>query len=332
MIRRVIHISVIAALVASFVLPSATAKSKKAKKSILPGCWGVGCAPKPNGEVDPDAQMLIWKLSHNPELMNTEYLKYFIGRPEKEQHQKSSATPHYYWHDAQERLTYELEQTQRIPGEVVQSQMTVHLDGMGLTFDKLKPVYGEPVKRFYDFRAQPAELYTFAPNTYLSFSSPPNTFRVNEAKIVYNGAPLPQPSPTEMASAQAAMIAKSAVIGSNDDEPITAEALPLLQARVKTQPMDPEAHLKLADAYRQQSQLHPAIGEYKLALALSNSNGNVRDRAISALRQMRVIDDSYDPDAKRKLELVHQGQALKAGSVQHKPQQPQQPPNAAQPL
>lgn len=310
--RRVFYHTLLAAIVAGSWLSAPLAVDAKPK--LLPSCWGMGCAPKAKEVFDPEAQLLIDKLSHDPSLMNVEYLKYFIGRPKNERHQKGSTNPHYYWYDANDHVTYQLEQQMSGPGQVVGAQMLVPLHGFGLTFEKAEKLYGPPAKRFYDYQARPAEVFTFAPNTFVSFSSKPNTFRCDEAKIIYNGPPLPPPSSLAMAEAEAALVAKSEL--ASTPEQFTPEAIPVLEARVKNKPLDAEAHLQLADAYRRQSQLHAAIGEYKTALAVSGSNAAVRDQSIAALRQLRVIDDQYDPTTTRHLELVHSGQALKATHTQ----------------
>jgi hypothetical protein len=323
--RRVFEISLVAALLACCVISpdGDAAKKKKAKTPGLYQCFGPGCnIPSIVEEVDPEAQAIIWKLSHQPELMNVEYLKYWIGRPHNEKHARTQINPNFHWKDKHEKVRYELQLTQQQPGQVVHAQMTVNLDGMGISFDKLAQMYGQPAKRFYDYQAHPAEIYTFVPGTYVCFSSPANTFRCNTAKIVYSGPALPQPSMTDIAEAEAAMVARGAAFGVDGE--LTTETLPILAARVKARPMDPEAHLHLADAYRLQSQINGAIGEYKLAL--SGHNLAVRDKALNALRQMHVIDDA-DPLERRRLELVHGGQALRAVSNEKKPQPNTAPPN-----
>lgn len=305
------------------LMPTAFQAEAKMK---LPGCFGGNCAPKPKEEFDAEAQNLIYKLSHQPELMNIEYLKYYIGRPHNEQHASQSLNPQYIWYDRDEKVKYELDLTQSLPGQVTHAQMTVHLDGMGLTFEQLGSIYGKPVKRFYDYRAQPAEVYSFVPTTYLAFSSPVNTFKCNEGKIVYSGPPLPQPGPEDMAQAEAAMVARGALMAKNNEHLVSRESIPVLEARAKTRPEDPEAHLHLAEAYKAHSDLVGAIGEYKVALALSGGNQDARDKALSALRQMHVIDDA-DPLDRRKLELVNGGQFLRAQRKDKNPADPNVPPN-----
>lgn len=323
--RRVFGSAIIATAVAGCMIGSLPVEAKKPK---LPFCWNGNCSPKQEEVFEPEAQQLIWKLSHQPELMNIEYLKYFIGRPHNEKHASTNLNPHYIWYDGHEQVKYELELMQSTPGQVTHAQMTAHLNGMGVSFDKLGALYGQPAKRFYDYHARPAEVYSFVPTTYLAFSSPPNTFRCNEAKIVYSGAALPQPSITDIADAEAQMVARGQAVGQSvaQSGEVATDSIPILQARAQTRPMDPEAHFHLAEAYRKQSQLNGAIGEYKVALALSGNNQDVRERSLAALRQMRVIDDS-DPLDRRKLELVHGGQFLRAASQDKKPANNAAPPN-----
>jgi hypothetical protein len=318
--RRVFGYAMIATALAGCMIGSLPADAKKLK---LPACWGGNCAPAPKEVFENEAQQLIWNLSHQPELMNVEYLKYYIGRPHNEKHQMTQLNPHYIWYDGHEQVKYELEQSQSVPGQVVHSQLTVHLSGMGVSFDKLGALYGQPAKRFYDNQARPAEVYSFIPTTYLAFSSPPNTFRCNEAKIVYSGPALPKPSAEDLAQGEEALVARGAMLGQSGD--ITSDAVPILQARAQTRPSDPEAHLHLAEAYRKQNDLNGAIGEYKVALALSGANQDVRERSLMALRQMHVIDDA-DPLERRKLELVHGGQFLRAAAKNKNV-----PPNSAPP-
>jgi hypothetical protein len=179
---------------------------------------------------------------------------------------------------------------------------------MGLTFDKLDKFYGNCSRRFYDYYGRPNELFTFAADTYLSFASQPNTFRLDEAKIIYKGAPLPPPSATDMAAAQANLLARAHAAGNSkiSDE----ELLPSLFAHVKCEPNDPEAHLQLAQALQRRAQIHAAIGEYKLALAMSGDNDDVRKQSLYALRSMHIIDDSSPEERRRNLEIVDNGQRL----------------------
>lgn len=266
--------------------------------------------------LDPQAQFLIGQLSRHPELMNLEYLKYFIGRPENESKEASSLTRRYYWYDQDHVLRYELDQIHAYPGAVVDSTMMIRLDDMGLTFEKLQPIYGLAAKRFFDYQGHPSVVYMSAPNTLLSFSSPANTFRLDQAKIVYRGEPLPAPAMDDMAQAESQLLARAGQTFNGGDAALTGESVTVLQARVKTKPFDAEGHLMLAQALQKQSQLNEAICEYKLALAMSGTNDNVRVQSLNSLRALHIIDDQTYIAPRRDLKLIQKGQRLRVAGVQ----------------
>jgi hypothetical protein len=313
--KRVVSAIVISsfAVLSATQLPAADAKKKSNGGSCLTG----KCPAKVEEVLDPQAQMLVNQLARQPELMNLDYLRYFIGRPENENYERYNLNHKYYWYDNDHRLRYQLEQAQRAPGQVTEATMTVRLDGMGVDFEQIESLYGKPAKKFFDYEAHPSELFMLAPDTFLSFSSQPNTFRVNQAKIQYHGEPLPVPSADDMAAAEAQLIERSSALGSskNDDE-LTPETIPLLQAHTRTRPMDAEAHLALARALQRQSRLHEAIGEYKVALAMSGSNENVRNAALDVLRSMHIVDDPNYEGPRRELQLVQKGQRLRVHGKQ----------------
>ena len=322
------------------------------------GCpWG--SCPKPKKEVfDDQTQMMIWELSHRPELMNLAYLQYFIGHPENEGVTRGSDR-HYYWYKGPDRqLVYELIQVEDGPGRIVDSRMIVHLKGMGLTFDKIEKIFAaanatanangsagangsiggtnntgsNPAptiasKRFFDYYGHPNEVFVFVPNTSVAFSCPSNTYRLDQAKIVYRGAPLPEPSVDELAMAESTMIARARSAhltnmakdrangkgkrkNRNSDVPSVAETAPMLMTRLQAQPFNAEAHLHLAQAYQKECRINEAIGEYKLALALSGDNEDVRNQSLQALRGMNLLPPQV-PQPRRNLEIVDHGQRLK---------------------
>lgn len=324
MSSRLLRFSTLAALAVSLAFAQMPAQAWLHFKS----CKGGKCPPKAVEVFDDETQMIIFQMSHQPELMNIEYLKYLIGRPENEAQMQGSAYPTYYWYDRNRELQYELKQTM-IGGRVIESTMTVNLHGAGLTFEKVESIYGHMARKFFDYSGHPAEMFTFAPDTFVTFSSPPNTFRMKEAKISYRGQPLPLPSSKDMAMAEASMLSKTmAPANQNQAAQPPEEAIHLLLARVKTRPMDPEGHLQLADAFRQQSRLHEAIGEYKIALAMSGANQPVRDKAMDALRGMHIIEDGPPPE-RRNLEITQHGQRIRVAGHEKKSRKKDQPADAA---
>jgi hypothetical protein len=169
------------------------------------------------------------------------------------------------------------------------------------------------------------------PYTTLTFSSTQESFRLNEARIVYSGPPLPPPSPEQMQAAQAAMFerahatAQSAEKNESHGAP-TAETVSLLRARVRSQPGNAEAHLDLAQALRRSCQINGAIVEYRAALNLSVDDKDVHDKALKALQSLRVIqsDGDSDPNRRQDLELYNHGQRLRAHGWQKQQQGKQQ--------
>ncbi len=313
--------------------------------------WGK-CPPKKKEIFDDSRKTLIFQLASNPTLMNVEYLKYLIGPPEDER-RRTGPERHYFWYDQGRQMKYELDQSSSAPGQITQSIMVINLAGTGLTFDKLEkelqaasqdmPMYGQgsPVqaqdyaaasqpmattggaynlqpKKFFDYNGRANELFSFAPNTYLSFDCPPNSFRLNEARIVYRGAPLPAPSQEQLQMAAMAYSEKAAAAGlaeedaynktkpgkkrkpSKDKNAVpTAELVPMLITSVRNQPLDPGAHLMLAQALKREAHLNEAISEYKIALAMSGDNQQVRDQALAGLQEMMIVPDYVPPDERQ---------------------------------
>src|SRR5579883_2802297 len=123
MAKRAISTAVAVAALLWLLMPELTAARQKYQS-----CKNGKCPPKIVEQVDPVAENVIWQVSHDPSLMNIQYLKYLIGRPENERTQRSLSKS-YYWYDADYQLAYELHQTERAPGQVVESTMIVYLDG-----------------------------------------------------------------------------------------------------------------------------------------------------------------------------------------------------------
>lgn len=303
--RLTIFMSLSWILALSSSLPGTSGLCKSKSWSCLSG----HCQPSTSETLDPTAQSIIWQASHQPELMNIEYLKYFIGRPANEKTQRGSLSKSYFWYDDQRQPRYELHQSELTSGQVVDSTLVVHLKGQGLTFEKLHPLYGNMSRRFYDYGAHPCELFSFAPSTFLSFSQETSSFRLSQAKITYRGPALPPPGEKEMQAAEEGLILRSTAgqmaAGTGPD------TIPLLRARLKCHPVDAESHYLLARALASQSLIQEAIGEYKIALALSGNNPEIRQQSLSALRQMHIIAPGEEPVERRNMEIVDSGQHIR---------------------
>jgi hypothetical protein len=256
---------------------------------------------------------LIQQVAYHPELMSLDYLYFYIGRPDNEKTQLSR-NKHYIWYEGGREPRYELEQQEIAPGKVIESKMTFHLPAeTKLTFDQLDAIFGPMSRRFFDYSGHPAKLFSFAPNTYLAFSSHPNSLRLSKARIIYRGGVLPPPGDKEMQLGKTLMQAKALAAMPKDDDkgPVTDEAVHLLRANALSRPQDPDAHYKLARALIRRCDLHHGIAEYKIALSLSGTSPEVREKTLIALRDLRVLND-IDPDAQRRnLEIVQHGQRIK---------------------
>ena len=256
---------------------------------------------------------LIQQVAYHPELMSLDYLFFYIGRPDNEKTQLSRKK-HYVWYEGGREPRYELEQHEIAPGKVIESKMTFHIpDQTKLTFDQLDKLFGPMSRRFFDYSGHPAKLFSFAPNTYLAFSSHPNSLRLSKARIIYRGGVLPPPGLKEMQLGQAVMQARALAATPKDDDkgPVTDEAVHLLRAHALSKPQDADAHYNLARALIRRCDLHNGIAEYKIALSLSAASPEVREKTLIALRDLRVLNDIPDDAQRRNLEIVQHGQRIR---------------------
>lgn len=191
-------------------------------------------------------------------------------------------------------------------------------------------------KKFFDYNGHATELFSFAPNTFLTFDCVPNSFKLNAARIVYRGDALPAPSPAEMQMAVTAFSERARLAGeaaektykknkpgkkakpSKDKNAVaSAELMPMLIQRVRSQPLDPEAHLMLAQALKRSSHISEAISEYKIALAMSGDMPDVRDQALLGLKQMMILPDDMAVE-QRQLQIMDNGR-MRVAPMDKKP-------------
>jgi hypothetical protein len=115
--------------------------------------------------------------------------------------------------------------------------------------------------------------------------------------------------------------------GKHTDVPSVQETAPMLMTRLQAQPFNAEAHLHFAQALQKACRIHEAIGEYKLALALSGDNEEVRNQSLQALRDMNLLPPQT-PQPRRNLEIVDHGQHMKVVGNEKDPSvDPSQDPN-----
>ncbi len=271
--------------------------------------------------LDPTMATLLWQLSHKPELMNVEYLKYYLGNPDSQQMGARSRA--YYWYDKVRQPRYELYQEDDKPGEVVESSMILHLPPSDdLEFSALEAALGAPVRSYFDQTGSPTQMYCFAANTTLSMHSPPNSFRVAKSTIAYMGTPLPSPSFEDIQVAHDSFLGRSQFANAAITKAANpTEALELARNRVAEHPADADAHIALAQALKRKGSVYEAIGEYKRAMSLNKYNDSVQQQCVQGLKDLYVLPADYGADGntgvatKRKLEFSHSGQRMRVADT-----------------
>lgn len=244
-------------------------------------------------DLDPTTAYLLWQLTHKPELMNVEYLTYYLGAPDSTTHQIGIRSHAYYWYDSARQPKCELYQEHDKPGEVVESQMMFHLPQRDdFNFKALEDPLGPPVRRFFDHDGHATQMFQFVPNTTLSLASPMHTHSIRKATVTYMGPPLGNPSNEDMQIAHDTYVAKSR-IAVNSGKVNWQSALLVARDRVRMHPMDVEAHLALAQALKKTGNIHEAIGEYKFAMSLSQYNQTAMQECVAGLKELRVLPANY---------------------------------------
>lgn len=253
----------------------------------------IGPFEKIDDVIDPLTAQLLWQISHKPELMNVDYLSYYLGPPDRNAKQMGVGSTACYWYDELHRLRCELYQEEAAPGQVVESRMIFHLLPGDLDFDLMRKAFGPPVRRYFDQNAFATEMYCWVPNTALSMSTPPNTFSITKAGITYIGAPLGQPDVLDVQRAHDSFIASTQSPSIVRGQPDWSGTLVLARRRLLESPYDPAAHAALAEALKRTTNLHEAICEYKTALSLNTCSDAVRQQCIQGLKDLYVLPRDY---------------------------------------
>jgi hypothetical protein len=269
-------------------------------------------AKKETNPIMLETEVLLRGLSQKPQLMNLNYLQYYIGRPANERAQRGNPTKEYHWYTPdRSKLLYEMFQQESAPGQVIDSTFVARMEGCGGSLEDVQKVFGTPTHRFFDFNSDVNELYTISPTTALSFVSPRNSFQVTQAKVSYKGPPLLEPSPEDMKMAHDGFMNKAFLAAGKEEE--AARAIPMLQHYIKEHPDDVEGHLNLAKAYKNGGHPHHAANEYRLAQSMPNATDEQRNRSASGLKDLglHAISESEQREYKN-ISVKRQGQRLKA--------------------
>lgn len=262
-----------------------------------------------------EAEELVNKLAHQPELLCIRYLHYFFGRPEDSPANRFNTTKHYVWYRPNRRgVKYELVQEEAQPGIVTESTLLFHTDDLDLDLQKVESKFGKSPRKYFDQSSAPTEEYSFAPNTVISFTQKPNTFQVNRIAINYKGDPLPPPSLEDMGRAQ---MQRKGLAMDHLNHGRFREGIGCLSEHLGENPEDIEAHLALAQAFRANCQINEAIAQYRYTLANSGNNPDVQSQCIKDLQEMKVLPSvAADTQLQQhNVNLKQKGQRLRRGDL-----------------
>jgi hypothetical protein len=254
----------------------------------------------PPPAMDQRTEQLIRTMSTQPELMDLDYLQPELGRPENEHSQRSNPERQYHWYDSVSHTPlYELDQTLMPPskkviapsalfstaGRVTESIFTVYLDQQNIKADDIKQIFGPEEKTYFDDKGVRCKFYNTAPNTNLVFLEPQGMFRVTQARITYQGPPLP---PVSLYERDQASDANLKLASQELDRQDWHAAELHLRQHLARYPQDAAVHFELAQTLREESEINQAINEYKAALSLAGTNQELREKCIAGLSELKV--------------------------------------------
>lgn len=243
--------------------------------------------PRPPA-LHPDTVNLIHALSAQPELMNLSYLRYIIGAPENERSQMALKAKNYHWYQEPRRqLVYQLHQDGPQNGVITRSVFTIQVPDSQLTTKEMERVFGQDHRRVFDHESHPTDVYSLSPNTYVAFTQPHNTFRVNKIAVGYEGPPLP-PTP-QQAVVGAYVLGKNKAIEAAMKSGHWAEAITWLRRDAALRPTDPYVHIQLGAAYKSGLMLNEAIGSYATAARLGVGDPEVERICRAAFTDLKVL-------------------------------------------
>jgi hypothetical protein len=255
---------------------------------VEPGPQAANARSQPPA-LPPDTVNLIHALSAQPELMNLSYLRYIIGAPENERSQYALKAKNYHWYQEPRRnLAYELHQDGPRNGVITRSVFTIHqTPETKLSTKEMERVFGQNHTRVFDHQSYPTDVYSLGPNTYVSFTQPTDTFRVNKIAVGYEGAPLP-PAP-EQAVVGAYVLGKNKAIEIAMKTGHWGEAITWLRRDASLRPADPYVHIQLGQAYKTGLMLNEAISSYSKAALLGANDPEVQKICRAAFVDLKVL-------------------------------------------
>jgi hypothetical protein len=250
-------------------------------------------------------------LAQHPELLQPPYLRMILGTPDR-----AKAFPYpsntFTWTPADGTSTsYVLSRSvdSRVPGGSETRQLLSTFKHSDLTLKAVRSRLGKPVRRYFDNRAFPVELYQLSPGTTLAVTEPTNSFDVSQLTVTYKGPYLPQASKVDMAEASNF---RQKQIDHHLSKGNRERGLALLQEHVGDNPQDIEAHIVLAEALRNRCDINGSIAEYRRALALAQGCGDtaLQQKALNGLAPLGLV-----PSGTRVVKPMTLEEAARGGSI-----------------
>lgn len=246
-------------------------------------------------------------VARDPGSLNMPYLRQRLGPAANERHQANLTRRTYYWYDQNRHLRYELLEQPQAPGFVSDAMLIVHFPGDGLEFAQVEKLYGKQGKPFFDNCGHPGMAYTLVPGCRLTFiGAPQAAYAAHSAAVIYKGPPIlasqalyapvlappatPLPSHLPPVPAQTVPVAPVAAglgLPPHASNPQPEPSLAVLQEAVRLRPLDYQAHLALAAAFKALHQDDLAAQEYKLGVSLAPRSENGQKRSQLASTKMK---------------------------------------------
>jgi hypothetical protein len=229
-------------------------------------------------------------LAERPELLQPPFMRLVLGNPDRTRAYAYPSTT-FTWTPADGSSTYFVltrRTDARPPATGESRQLVAMFKHSRITLKTVRSRLGKPIRRYFDNRSFPCELYQVSPFTTLAVCEPTNSFDVSQITVCYNGPYLPQVSDDELARAESNRLKQ---IDHHFQHGNRDRALSLLQEHIADHPQDIKAHLLLASALRGRCDVNGSIAEYRKALAMAQAAGDValQHQAIDALAPLGLM-------------------------------------------
>ena len=242
---------------------------------------------------------LLGRLALRPELLNADYLEYYLG-PITQSIKQPSALSQYtkavaaktIWQPQTEvNILDKLETSQQSQSNYIAEFMTNIPQTAHLEVQDIDTALRVDSKKSFDENGQPIDIYTTRPDTHVLIYPMPGLRDISKIRIKYAGYNPGLPTQADM---QEASDYRRSLAFAHYDLGNYRQAISLLNEHLKANPNDTEAHLKLAEAYKANSSLNESINEYRIALAQSGDDTDLRSRCLAGLHSLKIDPPKID--------------------------------------